>query len=341
MEIVEENEKKEVESAGDLAVVGEGTPNQSQISIQVLQGIYHELTGKSEDISKSYSEPFKVSLADFEQLNFRINQTCEQYHVRSANCSVKIFYINDTQDTFSSFERFQAFNSGSTSAVESVLLICNLMIVPPKTGKIQSYTISVRLASKISIDSKMRTDMPLELPKILRLMGASRTAVVSVKYVDYAIARTLLNCVDEWFKTVPHTKVSPLWTFVQNRTSYLRLLTRYSAVASIFAVLYFNLVKFVPLGATGFEVSRFLLCTSVGFFAAYRLADHLGSAAEDSLDSWSPMSYVQLTAGDKFAIDKAHTSNRNSLILGVFNLVGAFFVSVAAKVVADWVGRTV
>jgi hypothetical protein len=156
---------------GDLAVIGEGTPNRTEISIQVLQGIYHELTGKSEDVSKSYSEPFKITQLDFEQLNYRISQTCEQYQVRAATCSIKVFYINDTQETFSSFDRFRGFNAGSASAVESVLLTYNLMIVPPKTGQVQSYTISIRVASRISINRKMEQEMPVEMPKIFRLMG--------------------------------------------------------------------------------------------------------------------------------------------------------------------------
>ena len=332
-------ESAETENAGDLAVIGEGTPNQTQISIQVLQGIYHELTGKSEDVSKSYSEAFKVTFGDFEQLFFRISQTHEQYHVKGSNCSVKIFYIDDTQETFSSFERFRAFNSGSASCVESVLLTCNLMIIPPKTQKVQSYTLSVRLASRIAIDHKMRNDMPMEMPKIFRLMGHSRTAVVSVKYVDYAIARTLLNCVDDWFKAVPHTKVSPIWTYLLHRTNYLRLLTRYVAVLTTFMVLYLNLPIFVPQNATGFEVARFLLCASVGLFASYRLADHLGSAAEDSLDSWNALSYLQLTAGDNLLIDDASVTNRTNLMWGTLKLIGGLLVSVAAKVLADQISN--
>lgn len=335
------DENVETENAGDLAVIGEGTPNQTQISIQVLQGIYHELTGKSEDVSKSYSEAYRVNFADFEQLFYKISQTYEQYHVRGSTCSVKVFYIDDTQETFSSFQRFRAFNSGSASCVESVLLTCNLMIVPPKTQKVQSYTLSVRLASRIAINQKMRDDMPMEMPKIFRLMGHSRTAVVSVKYVDYAIARSLLNCVDDWFKTVPHTALNPVWSFLMHRTAYLRLITRYVALLSLFAVLYLNLISFVPKAATGFEIARFMLCASVGLFVAYRLADHLGSAAEDSLDSWNALSYLQLTAGDKLLVEKASTANRSNLFWGTLKLIGGLLVSVAAKVLADQISSSV
>lgn len=161
--------------SGDMAVIGEGTPNQTSVSLQVIQNIYHELTGKAEDVSKYYSESFQFVHADYEQLHHRISQCCEQYNIKASNCSIKVYYINDTQETFSSFERFKHFNVGSSSSVESVLLKYNFLIILPKLNQPQSYTLSVRTASRVSIEKKMREDMPFDVPKILRVMGG-RTA---------------------------------------------------------------------------------------------------------------------------------------------------------------------
>ena len=55
------------EGGGDVAVIGEGTPNRMPVSIQVLQGIYHELTGKTEEVSKSYSAGFQITHDALEQ----------------------------------------------------------------------------------------------------------------------------------------------------------------------------------------------------------------------------------------------------------------------------------
>ncbi len=170
-------DNKPGESAGDIAVIGEGTPNRTPVSIQVLQNIYHELTGKTEEVSKSYNAPFQVVHGDFEQLNHRVSQVCEQYNIRAANCSITIYYVNDTQETFSSFEKFRAFNAGSTSPVESVLINYNFLILLPKLNQPQSYTLSIRVASRIAVEKKMQTDIPVDLPKILRIMRG-RTAVI-------------------------------------------------------------------------------------------------------------------------------------------------------------------
>lgn len=67
-------EKEPVQNgaSGDLAVIGEGTQNRQQVSLQVLQGIYHELTGKSEELSKSFEEPIQLTAAEFEQFTIEL-----------------------------------------------------------------------------------------------------------------------------------------------------------------------------------------------------------------------------------------------------------------------------
>jgi hypothetical protein len=317
-------------SSGDMAVIGEGTPNRTPVSIQVLQNIYHELTGKSEEVSKTYDEAFHLYFNDFKQLNLRIQQTCEQYNICSANCAVNVFYINDTKDTFSSFERFEAFNTGSSSAVESILLTYNFLIILPKLAQPQSYTVTIRIASPVSIQRKMN-DGIFDVPKIFRLMGGPRTAVVSVKYVDYAVARTLLNTIDEWFMALPQSKSGKLWLFIRKHTDYVSLLTRYIAGLGVTVLILANLHHFLTPSSSLVDLARFAILTFVGIFAAYKLAHHLGSAAEDSLDRWVDLSYVCITDGDRKEVALARSRNHGALIWGSAKLIGGLLVSIIAK----------
>lgn len=321
-------------TSGDLAVIGEGTPNETKVSIQVLQGIYHELTGKTEDVSKSYSEPFQASLSDFEQLNHRITQCCEQYNIKAGNCSVKVFYINDTQETFSSFDRFARFNAGTTSAVESVLVTYNLLIILPKAEKPQSYTLSVRLASRIAVERQMNDKMPFHIPKVLRSMG-NRTAVVNVKYVDYAVARSLLNTVDQWFDGLAKAETLRFWSYLTKRSHLLPILSRYIVGISVAYLIYSTSSHFIPSESTLHQLAVFILWAFVGLFAAYRLAHHLGSTAENSLDRWSQLSYLSLTAGDRNLIKEASKSNRFNSITATAKFASALLVSLAAKIIVS------
>lgn len=133
----------------------------------------------------------------------RTLQTCEQYQIKALTTELKIYYIDDTSDTFSSFERFKTFNAGADSSVESVLFKYNFLILLPKTKQPQSYTITIRVASRVAINKKIDS-ASFEIPKILKVIG-TRNAIVTIEYVDYVVARTFLNIIDGWFKVVPCT----------------------------------------------------------------------------------------------------------------------------------------
>lgn len=332
MSTEDEAKKLSSDSSGDMAVFGEGTPNEARIGIQQIQSNYHDLTGKTEDVSKFYDDPFQIILGDLEQLNHRIIQCTEQYNIKAINCSVKVFYVNDTQETFSSFGRFAGFNAGSVSAVESVLINYNFLILLPKVERTQAYTISVRLASRVSIEKQMRDTMPFEMPKIFRTMG-NRTAVVNVKYVDYSVARSLLNTVDLRAQGLPRARVSKYWKFIVRRSHFLPVLARYLVGFAVVMLVYRSLNVFVPENATPTQLASFMLWAFAGIFAAYRVAHHVGASAEDSLDRWSQLSYLSLTAGDRHQIADAESSNTGSILRAALKFIGALCVSVIAKII--------
>jgi hypothetical protein len=262
------------EGVGDVAVIGEGTPNRMPVSLQVVQSIYHELTGKTEEVSKSYTESFKICQSDLEQLHIRIQQAYEQYNIKAETLEFRVFYQNDTQDRFTSFEKFRAFNSGSHSAVESVLFKYNFLVILPKTNQPQNYTLSVRVASPVAIDKKMREQW-FELPKVFKLMGG-RTAVVTVEYVDYMVARNLVDIVDGWFKSLSTTRISSFMSFVRKRSGYLPLVCRYS-IGAFVAFLIFEAIPLVlKPEATLQQFAVFLMASFVSLFSSYKLAGHLG-----------------------------------------------------------------
>lgn len=320
------------EGSGDLAVIGEGTPNETRLSIQVLQGIYHELTGKTEDVSKSYEDPYQVDINNLNQLDHRIRQCCEQYNIKAANCSVKVFYVNDTAETFSTYERFSGFNAGSTSSVESILLTYNFLIVLPKLEKPQSYTMSIRIASRIAIEDQMRERMDFHIPKIIRTMG-QRTAVVNIKYIDYAVARSILNTVDQWFEGLPKSSVPKYWKYLLKRTHYIPLFSKYfvGLLVAFFIVRSTN--EFLPTDASLRDLAVFFIWTFVGLFACYKLVHHIARGAEHSIDNWSQLSYLSLTAGDKNLIKDAQSQNKTSIILGSIKFVTAILISVVAEII--------
>ena len=114
-EIIEQSEKEDNSSIS----VGNGR----MVSMQAIQDIYNEITGKTEKLSKSYRNDHKTSFEVIEQLNIKIYQLYEQYNIIEKNCNVTLYHIDDCKEVYSSFERFKLYDRSSTSPIENIRLL--------------------------------------------------------------------------------------------------------------------------------------------------------------------------------------------------------------------------
>lgn len=57
---------------------------QKQISFQLAQDFYNEITGKSEQLAEKLQLSFILSLHDIENLHHRLEQSTEQYNISFA-----------------------------------------------------------------------------------------------------------------------------------------------------------------------------------------------------------------------------------------------------------------
>lgn len=321
-------------ASGDVAVIGESS-NSTQVSIQTLQGIYNELTGKSEQVGKSYNKAIRVQFSDIEQLNHKITQASEQYNVVAGNCSATVFYVDDTRDQFSSFERFHLHNSGSTSPVESILLKYHFLVLLPKTKQPQSYTVSIRLASRVAVAKRMESEFYGVPPQIFRLMG-NRTAVVEIEYVDYMVARNFLNLVDEWFKGIPTASENNILHWFQARSHFIPRVARFATAVFVALLLIALLPHFIAQGTSDLlTFGRFLGYSLIAIYASYTLANWSAGFVETSLDHYSELSFLKLTKGDAIEIAKAEKSNKFAIAKGVGGFVLTICVSIATKLIAN------
>ncbi|MBW8307947.1 MAG: hypothetical protein K0M56_00015 [Kaistella sp.] len=320
--------------SGDVAVIGESS-NAKAISLQTLQGIYNELTGKSEEVGKSYTKPIQVNFSDVEQLNHKISQACEQYNVVSSICTVTVYYIDDTRDRFSSFDRFRLHNTGCTSPVESILLKYNFLVLLPKTKQPQTYSISIRLASRVAVMRRMQGDFYGPPPQIFRMMG-NRTAVVEVEYVDYMVARTLLNVVDEWFKGVPTASELKWLNWLRYRSHHVPRLAKFFTGVIVGLIMIALFPTFIPSGSTDLlKYGLFSAWAMLGAFTAYKLAGFFSVLIENSIDEWTELSYVSITKGDELEIKKAQGKNRFAVTKGVIGFFLTVSISVVTKIISN------
>ena len=62
----------EPDDVGNGRVVRVGQ-TQSQVSLKIYQDIYHQVTGRTEQIRKRYSENILAEFSDLQQLHHKIN----------------------------------------------------------------------------------------------------------------------------------------------------------------------------------------------------------------------------------------------------------------------------
>jgi hypothetical protein len=316
--------------SGDLAVIGE-----QEISLQVLQDVYNEVTGKAEELNKFYETAFRVRMEDLQQLHYQVKQLCEQYNVKSENESVTIFYEEDSREVFSSFDRFKISGSTSLSPVESIVIKYNFLVVLPKSRRPQSYSLSIRLASRVTLSHKMRREVPRSFFRIMEMGG--RNATVTVKYVDYVVARNLLGGVDRWINGLPAYEFPKWFTFIRRYSEHVRHTLMY-ALGAFGAYLYLSLVpEYVPRHAPDFQVlSYFAILGSLSIFGLFRLGRYLGSQVELALDESQAISYIQLNRGDEKRIQKAHHQIWWNLARGVFGVGGSVILGVISSYIVNW-----
>ena len=64
----------------------------SGISLKLYQDIYHQVTGRTERISRRYKENLLLELDDIVQLHHKISQLCDVHHIVASNEVISIFY---------------------------------------------------------------------------------------------------------------------------------------------------------------------------------------------------------------------------------------------------------
>lgn len=318
-------------SSGDLAVIGEreGT----EVSLQLLQDVYHEITGREEELNKGYDLSFRVHMEDLQQLHFQVKQLCEQYNIKSENESVQVYHEEDAREVFSSFDRFKMSDNTSLSPIESIILKYNFLVILPKSRRPQSYSLSIRLASRVTIMQKIRQEMPIQIFRLMEM----RSAMVTVKYIDYVVARNLLDGVDRWIKGLP-TFEHPKWfSFVRRNSEYLRHMTAY-ALGAFGAYLVFKLVPdFIQASSPDFQVlSYFMILGPLSIFGLFRLGAFLGSQVENALDAAQVISYVQVNRGDEKRIKQAKREILKNLARGLAGAGGSVVLGVVSAYFANW-----
>lgn len=315
----------------DVVVLSDGRT----ISMQVLQGVYNDLTGRTEELNRTYRFAHKTTFEDVNQLNHKVEQLYEQYSIVNKKCSVTIFTVDDQREVFSSFQRFEIFDKSKLSPVENLRITYEFLIVLPKNNKPQAYTLEIDIHSRVAIWKRESKEKGYS-KNLVHIIG-DRTGFVEIEYIDYTVARNFIDTVDNWFEGLDKTESSKLFEILRSASIHLDyIFSTFSAIVILLASWYIALPLFTS------DSSNYLLFQSITLVLVIlgisaRISFVAGRATNRMLESVFPLSYLHLNKGDEKIIEEFNKNKKGKLVkAGITSIIG-FGASILASLIATWI----
>lgn len=312
--------------------------NGNLVSMQTVQHIYNEITGRTEELSRSYSINHCVTFDDIRQLNIKLCQLQEQYNIVSKNCAVTLYHLDDQKQVFSSFERFQLYDSTTLSPVENIRLEYKFLIILPQIQTPQSYEIEINIHSRASIIQRAKLESNLPSGFFIS-MFSEKTAHLEIKYIDYTVARNFQVTIDTWFKGLKQLPSLAWFRHVQALGEHFTFLLR---LISITIFLRVCLTTFSPqLSTTPLSGRELYLAGTVtfgGVFLLSLIAGRIGAILANAVRRIRPLSYLKLTRGDENAFEQLKADNRIGWIKGALSIIISILVNIFSTWLAPKIG---
>ncbi len=323
-EIVEHNDS----GNGHPIRASEGS---APVSVKVYQDIYHQITGRTEQIRKRYRDNILLEMTDLEQLHHKVCQLCDVHHVVARNESISVFHDKERKEQFTSFDRFRAYNANTASPCVSVVLKYNFSILPAGLKRPQEYVVTIRLTSRVAVLRQAEEEAPPFMRGRLISFITEHTAEVTVEYADYVIARGFIEAFDEWLrgcKSVPKA----VWLQTLRRWSHLiPQLLQLLVVSSIVWFALSAIPEFFGPEASPAAWARFAVIYMGASFVLIRLSSAAGEMIEEAIDTYPTLSYLKLNKGDEKLITEFREQKRGALL----KFLGGSVFSIALGIISS------
>ncbi|NRD75037.1 hypothetical protein HQQ94_17805 [Shewanella sp. VB17] len=300
----------------EVVIMGDGNAA-SQISFQLAQDFYNEITGKSEKLKERENDSFVLTLSNIEQLHHRVYQFTEQYNICSSNEIYSVKYVDDSSERYSSLDRLKLHAECKGSAVESINIQYNLLIILPKTQRPQEYKSSVTLVSRIAKIEGIKEELgPMGSDIPLYQFERMKTAVFSIDYIDVGVANALMSVLKGWYNGLEKNNTNNFLKLSRELSHYFPKLFKYSFLGLTSYYSYVLSNHFVVDGAMDLRpICVFILSSLLVSFLSYKTGHFLGRKAEVSLDRIYEQSYIHFSGADENFVKNSSLKNRKNLYL--------------------------
>lgn len=331
--ILEHNSKHE-----DQTILVGDKNEEHHVSLKAYQDIYHQITGKTEEISKRYRDSICLEYSDLEELNIKIEQICDIYTVVALTTTVTIYHEKERKEIFTSFDRFRKYNSSSVSPTNSILLKYNFSILPSRLNKTQEYVVTIRLTSRVSTLRELERESHPFMRGSYTYMMSSDTMEVTVQYVDYIIARTFMEATDEWLEGLNKTEENKIIKSIQGRTEYISIYGKLIIATVCSYFLYISVGKLLQID-NNIILTKLFIVSIMGIYSILTISNIIFSKISDNINYSTALSYLKLNKGDNKIISEYKSKNNKKIFYFLLNAILAIILGVIASLISTVVNK--
>lgn len=307
------------------------------ISFQLAQDFYNEITGKSERLTEKIQSSFVLTLSDIEQLHHRLVQSTEQYNVASENVAFSVKYVGDSGERFSSLERLKLHAGHKGRAIEEIDLIYNLLLVLPKTRRPQEYKISIILISRVAKIEGMRAEFDtLPFPIPLFRFERLKTGEATIDFVDITVANAIMSTIKTWVDGLPTSQTSNILKVLRSKSGYAPAILKYAFLALVTFYISRHSKELLTAGAGLRATAEFILYSILSSFVFYRIGLFIGEIVEKNLGQVYEFSYINFTPADERLLEKSREKVEKNIINSGISLFMAFVIGTASSIAATF-----
>lgn len=174
-----------------------------------LQAIYHAVTGKTENLSRTLSGNVVITGRDVDRLyEMLLDQLDIHQKVIAPTVTVVVKQKQSKSVTYSSWERYTALRTNNHDVTSELLLKLEFVIQVPNTPTPQRCVVNVNMDSSLPVIQGQSKSYDQEaLGFLLMLRRDWQTVEISIDFVDFLIAKSFSGAVEEWFSTLKKTPV--------------------------------------------------------------------------------------------------------------------------------------
>ena len=310
----------------------------SSLPKTALQAIYHAVTGKTENLTRALTGNVIIKDFDIDRLYGMLNDQLGLHEkVIEPTVTVVVKQARGKAITYSSWSRYKSLFVDNHEVTSEIILKMEFVLQLPQAPSPQRCIVNINLDSSLPMISnhKESSDRSEAFGLLFFMKKDWRTVVVSIDFVDFLVAKSFSNIIEEWFLSLNRCPQSKLNDFLLNQIAIIQsVMGQVGRVGFAFflgALIIFNDPSDISLVSISLATAFGLLLWSLVVILERGISRKIFKRLSANIIP----SVILLTDADHKSYSKV-TSDLNQPIGTVVTTVTAFLFGITANVLSSY-----